>query len=103
MYEGPILVASCEDGLIGNRAYATFGPAPTIRAQGKYPAGIFKTADGVYHTLCPREAARCLDISDDTDIGERFGVEAAQCFVGNSMSIKTVREIGIGLMEYLGR
>ena len=96
-------MASCGDGLIGNRAYATFGPAPTIRAQGKYPAGIFKTGDGKYHTLCPRESARCLDISDDTDIGERFGVEAAQCFIGNSMSIKTVREIGIGLMEYLGK
>ena len=57
--------------------------------------------DEEYYTLSPREAARCLDVRDSTDIGERFGVAVAQNFVGNSMSIKTIKAIGKCLREYL--
>ena len=85
---------------MGDRAYAVCGPAPTIRATGRMPNGIYKK-DGVFFTLTPREAARCLDIDDTTDIGERWGDSLAQSYVGNSMSVNTVRAIGTAIQKYL--
>ena len=57
--------------------------------------------DGRLFTLTAREAARCLDIQDTVDIGERFGPEKAQEFVGNSMSIRTLTVLGKLIKRYL--
>jgi hypothetical protein len=36
-----------------------------------------------------------MDADDDADIGERWGTEVAQRFVGNGMSIFTLRALGV--------
>ena len=101
-----ILIGANDGQALGNHLYAISGPAPVQRASGHYPTGRFYQfargrAWGDVVSLSPRESARCMDIDDAADIGERYGAETAQSFVGNSMSVFCVRALGETMKAYL--
>ena len=92
-YHGPVVVGLGPGPAPGNHAYSTEFPAPTQRATGRYPTGVYYQ-EGALVTLTARESARCMDIDDSVDIGERWGETLAQQFVGNSMSVFVMRAFG---------
>ena len=92
-YYGPVVVGLGPGPAPGNHAYSLDSPAPTQRATGRRPTGVYYQ-EGSLVTLTPRESARCMDIDDSVDIGERWGESLAQQFVGNSMSVFVMRAFG---------
>ena len=99
-YTGAVLIGARDGPALGNRMYDLNYRAITQRASGHNPTGVYMQ-DGTPITLTPRESARCMDIDDSVDIGERWGPEQAQEFVGNAMSVFTMRALGESIKAYL--
>ena len=82
------------------RVYSHMGAGVTQRATGTNPTGLYEQ-DGAIVRLTARESARLQDIDDSVDIGLRWGEDAAQYFVGNAISVFTLRALGLEIKRLL--
>ena len=99
-YAGPILRYRAVGLGYQWRVYSDMGAGVTQRATGTNPTGLYEQ-DGAIVRLTAREAARLQDLDDSVDIGLRWGEDAAQYFVGNAISVFTLRALGLEIKRLL--